>query len=120
MNKIINVLLHIDEEERWAITCKNAENLIKMAEISNYTVNVEIVANGPAVKSLAVGTLTSNRVKDALTGLCEKGVFVYACSNSLQAFEIDSSLLFPFIKVVPSGVFHIALRHQDNFAYIKP
>lgn len=120
MNKIMNVLLHINEEERWGITCADAKNLMKMAEISNYILNIEIVANGPAVKSLAVGTLNANRVRDALNELHEKGVFVYACSNSLNAFNIDSAMVFPFVKTVPSGIFHIALRHQDNFAYIKP
>lgn len=120
MNKIMNVLLHIDEEERWAITCINARNLIKMAEISNYTVNIEIVANGPAVKSLAAGTLNANKVRENLNELHEKGVFIYACSNSLNAFNIDPTMVFSFVKTVPSGIFHIALRHQDNFAYIKP
>ena len=49
MNKILYVLLHIDEEEKWAITCINAGSLLKMAEIGNYTIIIELVANGLAV-----------------------------------------------------------------------
>ena len=120
MNKILNVLLHIDDEEKWAITCANAENILKMAEIGNYTVNVEIVANGQAVKSLAVGGLNILKVKEYLEILHEKGVYIYGCSKSLSVLEIDPALVFSFVKIVPSGVFHIALRHNDGFAYIKP
>ncbi|MCF2625196.1 DsrE family protein [Fusobacterium perfoetens] len=120
MNKIVNILLHIDEEEKWAMTCKNAENLLKMGEIGNYTVNIEIVANGTAVKSLAAGSINILRVKEALEALSNKGVYIYCCSNSLTALSIDPSLVFSFVKTVPSGIFHIALRHNDGFAYIKP
>ena len=120
MNKIVNILLHIDEEEKWAITCKNAENLLKMAEIGNYTINVEIVANGQSVKSLAAGSINILKVKEALEDLSQKGVYIYCCSNSLNALNIDSALVFSFIKVVPSGIFHIALRQKDGFSYIKP
>ena len=120
MNKTLNVLLHIDEEEKWAITCKNAENLLKMAEIGNYTINIEIVANGQAVKSLAAGSINILKVKEALENLSQKGVYIYCCSNSLNALNIDSALVFSFVKVVPSGIFHIALRQKDGFSYIKP
>lgn len=120
MNKILNVLLHIDDEEKWAITCKNAESLLKMAEIGNYTINIEIVANGQAVKSLAAGSINILKVREALENLSKKGVYIYCCSNSLSMLNIETRLVFSFIKVIPSGVFHIALRHNDGFAYIKP
>lgn len=120
MNKIVNILLHIDEEEKWTMVCNNAENLLKMGEIGNYTVNVEIVANGRAVKSLAVGTINLLGLRDSLKALTDKGVYIYCCSNSLSNLNIDPALLFSFVKPVPSGIFHIALRNNDGFAYIKP
>lgn len=119
MNKLLNVLLHIDEEEKWFTVCKNAENLLKMAEKGNYTINIEIVANAQAVKDLAAENINVPKVKESLENLHNKGVYIYCCSNSLTAMGIDSSLVFPFVKIVPSGVFHIALRHNDGFAYIK-
>ncbi|WP_300359215.1 DsrE family protein [Fusobacterium sp.] len=120
MNKIVNILLHVDEEEKWTMICNNAENLLKMGEIGNYTVNIEIVANGTAVKSLAVGAINVLGLRESLKELNDKGVYVYCCSNSLNTLNIDPALLFSFVKPVPSGIFHIALRHNDGFAYIKP
>lgn len=121
MNKILNILLHTDEEDRWAITCKNAETILKMAEIGNYTVNLEIVANSFAVKSLSADSFASTlKLKDTLIALQDKGVNIYCCSESMNFLEIDSSMILPFVKVVPSGVFHIALRQHEGFAYIKP
>lgn len=120
MNKLVNVLLHIDEEDKWEIVCRNTENILKMAEIGNYTTNIEIVANGSAVKALAAGSINILKVRDALEALHNKGVSIYVSSNSLANRGIDPSLVFSFIKLVPSGVFHIALRQNENFAYIKP
>ena len=121
MNKILNVLLHTDEEDRWAITCKNAETILKMAEVGNYTVNLEIVANSFAVKSLSADNFAStSKIKDTLTALHEKGVNIYCCSESINFLEIEPSMILPFVQTVPSGVFHIALRQHEGFSYIKP
>ena len=121
MNKILNVLLHTDEEDRWAITCKNAETILKMAEVGNYTVNLEIVANSFAVKSLSADNFAStSKIKDPLTALHEKGVNIYCCSESMNFLEIEPSMILPFVQTVPSGVFHIALRQHEGFSYIKP
>lgn len=121
MNKILNVLLHVDEEDRWAIACKNAETLIRMAEIGNYTLNLEITANSFAVRNLAVDNLGSTvKLRDTLSALIEDGVKIYCCMESMKFLGIESSMLMPFVEPVPSGVFHIALRHQDGYAYIKP
>lgn len=121
MNKILNVLLHTDEEDRWAITCKNAKTILKMAEVGNYTVNLEIVANSFAVKSLSADNFAStSKIKDTLTALHEKGVNIYCCSESMNFLEIEPSMILPFVQTVPSGVFHIALRQHEGFSYIKP
>lgn len=120
MSKILNVLLHVDEYENWEIVYKNAQELLKMAEIGKYAVNVEIVVTGEAVKSLAIGNINVLTLKDALEKLNEKGVFIYVSSNSLQDFKVETSVVFPFVKIISSGVFHIALRVSEGFAYIKP
>lgn len=121
MNKILNVLLHVDEEDRWAIACKNAETLIRMAEIGNYTLNLEISANSFAVKNLVDGNFDFvSKLKETLSVLVENGVKIYCCMESMKFLEIESSMLMSFVEPVPSGVFHIALRHQDGYAYIKP
>ena len=89
MNKILNVLLHTDEEDRWAITCKNAETILKMAEVGNYTVNLEIVANSFAVKSLSADNFAStSKIKYTLNSLHEIGVNIYCCSESMNFWEI--------------------------------
>ena len=121
MNKILNVLLHTDEEDRLAITCKNSETILKIAEVGNYTVNLEIVANSFAVKSLSADNFAStSKIKDTLTALHEKGVNIYCCSESMNFLEIEPSMILPFVQTVPSGVFHIALRQHEGFSYIKP
>lgn len=121
MNKILNVLLHIDEEDRWAVTCKNAETILKMGEMGKYTVNLEIVANSFAVKSLSTDNFASTeKIRDTLAALHDKGVNIYCCMEAMKFLNIDSSMLLPYIEEVPSAVFHIALRHHDGFAYIKP
>ena len=120
MEKILNVLLHIDESENWDLVCRNADELLKMAEIGNYIINVEIVVTEEAVKSLAIGNVNVLTLKDSLEKLNEKGVFVYASSNSLKEYGVDHGVVFPFVKIVPSGVFHIALRTSEGFGYIRP
>lgn len=121
MKKILNVLLHIDEDDKWAVTCKNAENILKLAEIGNYTINLEIIANSFAVKNLSANSFTStSKVKDTLSALHEKGVNIYCCSESMSFLKIEPSMILPFVQTVPSGVFHIALRQHEGFSYIKP
>lgn len=120
MNRVLNTILHIDDYDNWENVYKSANELMKMAEVGNYTMNLEIVANGDAVKSLANGSVNVLTVKDELKKLNEKGVFIYCCSKSLQENKIDPSVIFSFVEIVPSGVFHIALRGARNFSYIKP
>ena len=120
MNKVLNVLLHIDDYDNWENVCNNAEELLKMSEVGNYAMNLEIVVNGEAVKNLANGNINVLTLKDCLRKLHDKGVFIYCCSKSLQENNVDPSVIFSFVEIVPSGIFHIVLRETNNFTYIKP
>lgn len=120
MKKVMHVLFHIDEEEKWSLLCSNVNNLIRESENQNATVIVEVLANSIAVKNLSATNSTYIDLKENLSELKNKGVFIYACENSLRNLNIDKSFLFPFIETVPLGVYHIVLRENEGFAYIKP
>ena len=116
---IMKVLFHIDDSARWTMTLGNAANLLQYGVSFGTPLELEIVANGPAVRDLRVDTAEKIGLATQLESLASS-VRICACNNALRANKIAVGELYPFIQVVPAGVAEIALRQDDGFAYIKP
>ena len=115
----MKVLFHIDDSTRWIMTLGNAANLLQYGVSFGTPLELEIVANGPAVCDLRVQAATALGIAAQLETLAPS-VRICACNNALKANNIAIAELFPFIQVVPAGVAEIALRQGEGFAYIKP
>ena len=100
-------------EQKHAIA--NVSNLL--GDDSVETDTVALVANGAGIR--LVSTNESEHVED-LESLLGKGVDVYACRNSMDAFGIDESDLVEGVEPVPSGVGKLTtLQAREGFAYIE-
>ena len=111
-----NVVVHIDEESRWEQLLSNLEYFA--AKHSEDSV-VEVVINGPAVRSfngLDVHPEYGNRI----SALVDLGVKFVICENSLNNRQISDDMIPDFISLVPQGIEEIVARETEGFAYIKP
>lgn len=115
----MKVLFHIDESDRWTMTLGNAANLLQYGVSFGTPLEIEIVANGPAVCDLRAEAAAKLGIAAQLESLAPS-VRICACNNALKANDITPEELYPFVQVVPAGVAEIALRQGDGFAYIKP
>ncbi|MFS0782715.1 DsrE family protein [Bacillus sp. 1P06AnD] len=114
----MKVLFHIDSMDLWPMTIGNVRNLVDNFEESGQLFDVEIVANGEAVK----GVIAKNGEKEAkqLAELAEKHVIIAACNNALTTYGLKPDDIHSFIKIVPAGVVEIAEKQQEGYNYIKP
>lgn len=115
----MKVLFHIDDSSRWTMTLGNTANLLQYGVSSGTSLEIEIVANGPAVCALRAETAVQLGIAAQLESLAPSAR-ICACNNALRANDISAEELYPFVQVVPAGVAEIAMRQDEGFAYIKP
>lgn len=115
----MKVLFHVNESTHWKTALGNILNMLQYGEENSTSFEIELVANGPAVKELQPSSAKSAGISDQLEGFAG-ALRICACNNSLIANGITPSMLLPFIQVVPAGVVEIAARQMDGYAYIKP
>lgn len=113
----MKVLYHVDQVETWQLAAGNALNMEEYCRWEGVPCQMEIVANGPAVKGLVEPAAP---YLSALAELAQGGTVVAACQNALRANQIDPQRLPGFVRVVPAGVVEIAQRQEEGFSYIKP
>lgn len=113
------VIFHIDDGQKWPAVLNNVRNLLKDWADGENQLEIEVLANGSAVRNLK---RTGEAVFDAdrLKGLAEEGVQFVACNNSLKANKIAVEEVYDFIEVVPAGVSELVKKQHAGFAYIKP
>jgi len=109
------VVFHIDEQDRASLVLNNIRNLI--ADIGEDSLEIEMVANGDAVKMLAKGP---NEYKAMLEELAKRQVVICACSNSMRNFGLQKDQLLDFVNVVSAGVGEIVKKQAVGWAYIRP
>jgi len=109
------VVFHIDEQLKAALVINNIGNLI--ADLGGENLEIEMVANGDAVKILAKSTAEYGQL---LNELAEKQVVFCACANSLRNFKIQTDELFDFVTVVSAGVGELVKKQAAGWAYIRP
>lgn len=78
-------------------------------------ISIEVVVHGPGVEFL----LLNSPLKNNMELLNQKGVIFLICQNTLNEKKVAVESLFPFVKVVPSGLAHIIIRQSEGWSYIK-
>lgn len=116
----MKVIFHVDELEKWPTALTNTKNLIEYCEAGGVEREIEVLANGEAVKFLTADSAKQAGIEETLDGIAENKVTVAACNNALNKFQIGRELLLPYVTVVPAGVAELAIRQEQGFAYIKP
>lgn len=111
------VLFHIDDREKWGMVLKSARNMTNHYEQMAITHQIEIVANGQAVRDYS---LANRGLRNAMRELVEQNILFAACNNALEVAELTSDDIFTFVVVVPVGVVEIADRQLEGYAYIMP
>ncbi|SPF37101.1 conserved hypothetical protein [Candidatus Desulfosporosinus infrequens] len=108
------VVFHIDEQFKASLVLHNISNLI--TDIGGDNLNIEMVANGDAVKILL---RNSNEFALMLKELEEQVVFC-VCANAMRHLEIKKDDLLDFVIIVTSGVGEIVKKQVAGWAYIRP
>jgi uncharacterized protein len=98
----------------WALTLGNAERLQQSFGQGN--VEIEIVLHGPAVAMVHKGD-TDFRAR--IEQLASKGVVFVACGTSLRLGGTPASELFPFTRIVDSGVAEVVRKQEAGWSYLK-
>ncbi len=120
MNNTMKVIFHIDEREKWDLTLANVKNILNEAEVQDRPIEVEVLVNAAPVMDLQVGIEESKEIQDTIAELQERGVVIAACKNALSKHDVPEDLLMPDITLVQAGVFELAEKQGEGFAYIRP
>lgn len=110
----MDVIFHIDESSKWPVVFGNIKNYLKTAQDQNVSGQVELLINGEPIVQAKAGS------DIALSELTALGVEVAVCNNAMRSHAITVAELQPGLTVVPAGVFELAKRQHEGFAYIKP
>jgi intracellular sulfur oxidation DsrE/DsrF family protein len=102
------------DSQKWGLVLNNARNM--QEALGGNNVKLEIVAFGPGVAMLKVGSSASSRVAEAL----KSGVKIVACENTMKAQKLAHNDMLPDIGFVPSGVVELMKKQQEGYAYIRP
>jgi len=108
------VVFHIDEQVKAGLVLNNISNLI--TDIGEDNLEIEMVANGDAVKLLVNGIEFEPMLKE----LVKKQVGFCACANSLRSLGLRKEELLDFVEVVSAGVGEIVKKQAAGWAYIRP
>ena len=110
----MKVIYHIDAMEAWAMTLGNVRNMLDGLHQNQESYEIEVLANGPAVRGYLPGILPDS-LKVVMAQAKAEGVVFAACRNALQPESLIEKTV-----VVPAGVSELAQKQQAGFAYIKP
>ncbi|MGC8605506.1 MAG: DsrE family protein [Desulfomonilaceae bacterium] len=118
MVRLYKAVFHLDsdKEQTLILALGNINNLFK--EIPAQQCDINIVANGTAVKLFKKDTVP-NHAK-AIEELHKLGVHFKMCNNALTYNKISKYDLIDFCEIVPAGIVEIIDLQRMGFAYIKP
>ena len=98
----------------YGLILNNVENLRRA--FAPEPVEVEVVCHGPGIDMLKANP---NRFAKRITELNRLGIRFAACANTLKGRHIEIRQLFPFVKVVKSGVYEVVSKQEAGWAYLK-
>lgn len=114
----LNVLFHVNEEDRFEVLLLNVINFLKDAGKDKG--DVVVLANGPSVKAYA-----DIEMIQEMKELSGKGVRFLACRNAINEMCsewacIEEDKLPAFVTIVPAGITEVIRKQHDGYAYVKP
>lgn len=112
MQSVIHLVSADESERETALTI--AENLL--ADESGSIDDVAVVAQSDGVRSITADADTADQVRS----LIDDGVTVSACSNTLDAVDMDASDLVEGVETVPEGAVEVTRLETEGYAYLRP
>ncbi len=102
------------DPKKWNLALNNAKNV--QDALGRDKVEIELVAYGPGIDMLKLGSTAGNRVNDAVAS----GVKVVACENTMEAQKLTRADMLKSISYVPAGVIELMQKQRQGYAYIRP
>jgi uncharacterized protein len=99
---------------RWNLALNNAKNL--QSDLGAANVDIEIVAYGPGLSMLKVGSAVAPRIDEVVLS----GMKVAACENTMANQNVKRSEILPGVAFVPAGVVEIMRKQQEGWSYLRP
>ncbi|HTS85636.1 MAG TPA: DsrE family protein [Usitatibacter sp.] len=99
---------------RWNLALNNAKNL--QSDLGADNVEIEIVAYGPGLAMLKVGSPVAPRIDESVLS----GMTVSACENTMAKQNVKRGEILPGVSFVPAGVVEIMRKQQQGWAYVRP
>jgi len=75
-----------------------------------------MVVNGPGIKLMG----KDSEYAESLKELHEQGLSIRVCQNAINNFNIETTWLIPFCRIVPAGVIEIVNLQREGCVYLKP
>ncbi|MFZ3322952.1 MAG: DsrE family protein [Usitatibacter sp.] len=99
---------------RWNLALNNAKNL--QSDLGSDNVQIEIVAYGPGLAMLKMGSPVAPRIDEAVLS----GMTISACENTMANQNVKRGEILPGVSFVPAGVVEIMRKQQDGWTYLRP
>ena len=98
----------------WAQVLGSVRQLL--ATFGQGKIEIEVVTHGPGI-----GLLVKKDAEFAapLQELAERGVSFMACQQTMTTSRLLQKDLFPFVKIVDSGVAEVVRRQEQGWSYLK-
>jgi hypothetical protein len=110
------VILQVSDDDpaKWSLTLNNARNI--QHEVGSHNVDIEVVAYGPGLNMLKLGSPAMARVIAALA----EGVKIVACENTMADTKVSKADMLPDIGYVKAATVELMMKQQQGWAYIRP
>ena len=99
---------------RWNLALNNAKNL--QSDLGAEQVDIEIVAYGPGLAMLKVGSPVAPRIDESVLS----GMKIAACENTMANQNVKRSEILPGVVFVQAGVVEIMRKQQEGWSYLRP
>jgi intracellular sulfur oxidation DsrE/DsrF family protein len=111
-----HVVMQVSDADpaKWTLALNNARNL--QADLGTRNVEIEIVAYGPGIGMLKLGSAVASRLDEAIAS----GIKVAACENTMRGQNLARADMLPNLEYVPAGVTEIMKKQQQGWSYIRP
>ncbi len=101
----MKIVLSLSEASKWTLVNTNVKNLLALDD----TLEIAVVA-------FSEGVTVFDQLEEKLN---PKATF-YLCNNAIEVREVNRDKLPSEVKIVPSGVYQIALLQENGFKYVRP
>ena len=110
----MKVVFHIHDLAMWETCLANVRNFLH-ANDDKLSCQVEVVANGPAVK----GYLDADICEGIKQIMVHSNIVFSSCHKAMTNQQIEKTDLLIDVSVVSSGVYRLVELQYQHYAYIK-